>query len=127
MQDCDNNRQNLFQSFETNQVLSCFWIWQAKILHGSRKVVVVFFCTFSEYKDERFKTVVFFGSAQCQGLLRHVFPPCSAVTVHSWNAPHDEKESWIIRRMSGEDPERCTDEGQEHQRQWDSDYDRRMR
>lgn len=36
----------VFQSFETNQVLSCFWIWQAKILHGSRTVVVVFLYVF---------------------------------------------------------------------------------
>jgi len=48
--------------------------------------------------------------------------------AHSWNAAHDEKESWKIRRMSGLDPECCTDVGQEHQSQWDSvDYDRRMR
>lgn len=88
----------VFQYFETNQVLSCFW--QAKILYGSREIVVVFlffFGRFTNIKVKWFKTVLFFWICTMLGLLRHVFPSCSAVTAHSWNAPHDETESWKTR------------------------------
>lgn len=66
----------VFQYFKTNQVLSCFWIWQAKILHGSRKVFFFFFVCFPNVKVNNLRQFRFFFFWICtmSGVTKTHFP-----------------------------------------------------
>ncbi len=102
MRDCDNNRQNVSRvSVFRNKPGPFLFLASKNTLRQQRDCF--FFLSFLNIKVKLFKTVLFFWICTILGLLRHVFPSCSAVTAHSWNAPHDETESRKTRRISGED------------------------